>query len=132
MLIHAKMPLKFWVEAVNTAVYQHNWSPTSVLKDKTPFESWFGKKPNVSNLKVLGSVSFVHTLVHLRKKLDPKSRKAAFVEYPWKVKATKCMKWMLNVSQDAETLFFMRTSFIHLTKLPTTHFPQRIFTDTRS
>ena len=48
MLIHAKMPLKFWAEAVNTAVYLHNWSPTSALKEKTPFESWFGKKPNVS------------------------------------------------------------------------------------
>ena len=31
------------------------------------------------------------------------------------------MKWMLNVSQDAEKLFFMRASFIHLTKLPTAH-----------
>ena len=121
MLIHAKMRLKFWAEAVNTAVYLHSRSPTSAVKDKTPFESWFRKKPNMSNLKVSGSVCFVHTPVHLRKKLDPKSRKAIFVGYPWKVKATKCMKWMLNVSQDAETLFFMRTSFIHLTKFPTAH-----------
>ena len=52
MLIHAKMPLKFWAEAVNTAVYLHNRSPTSALKGKTPFESWSGKKPNASNLKV--------------------------------------------------------------------------------
>ena len=71
MLIYAKMPLKFWAEAVNTAVYLHNRSPTSALKDKTPFERWFGKKPNVSNLKVFGSVCFVHTPDHLRKKLDP-------------------------------------------------------------
>ena len=70
MLIHAKMQLTFWAEAVNTAVYLHNRSPTSTLKDKTPFESWFGKKPNVSNLKVFGSVCFFHTPDHLRKKLD--------------------------------------------------------------
>ena len=124
MLIHAKMPSKFWAEAVNTAVYLHNRSPTSPLKEKTPFESWFRKK-------VSGSVCFVHTPVHLRKKLDPKSRKAAFVGYPWKVKATKCMKSMLNVSQDAETLFFMRTSFIHLTKLPTAHFSTKTMWVTR-
>ena len=43
MLIHAKMPLKFWAEVVNTAVYLHNRSPTSALKDKTTFESWFWK-----------------------------------------------------------------------------------------
>ena len=89
MLIHAKMPLKFRAEAVNTAVYLHNRSPTSALKDKTPFESWFGKKPSVSNLKVFGSVCFVHTPDHLRKKLDPKSRKAVFVGYPLESKGYK-------------------------------------------
>ena len=89
MLYHAKMPLKFWAESVNTAVYLHNRSPTSALKDKTPFESWFGKKPNVSNLKVFGSVCFVHTPDHLRKKLDPKCRKAIFVGYPLESKGYK-------------------------------------------
>ena len=89
MLIHAKMPLKFRAEAVNTAVYLHNRSPTSALKDKTPFESWFGKKPNVSNLNVFGSVCFVYTPDHLRKKLDPKGRKAVFVGYPLESKGYK-------------------------------------------
>ena len=51
---------------MNTAVSLHNQSPTSVLKDKTPFESWFGKKPNVTNLKVFGSVCFVLTPDHLQ------------------------------------------------------------------
>ena len=73
MLIHAQMPLTFWAEAVDTAVCVQNRSSTSALKDKTPFESCFGKKTNVSNLKVFGSVCFVHTPDHLRKKLDPKS-----------------------------------------------------------
>lgn len=34
-LIHAKIPLKFWAEAVKTTVYLHNRSRTSALKDKT-------------------------------------------------------------------------------------------------
>ena len=50
MLFYAKMPLNFWAEAVNTAAYLHNISPTSSLKDNTPYECWFGRKPNVSNL----------------------------------------------------------------------------------
>ena len=49
MLYHAKMPLRVWAESMSTAVILHNRSPTSALKDKTLFESWFGKKPNVSN-----------------------------------------------------------------------------------
>ena len=89
MLIHAKMPLKYWAEAVNTAVYLHNRSPTSSLKGKTPFEGWSGNKPNVSNLKGFRSVCFVHTPDHLRKKPDPKSRKAKFVGYPLESKGYK-------------------------------------------
>ena len=81
MIYHAKVPLKFWAEAVNTAVYLRNRSPTSALKDKTPFECWFGEKPDVSNLRVFGCICFVHTPNRLRKKLDPKSTKAIFVGY---------------------------------------------------
>ena len=34
MLYHAKTPLKFWAESMNTAAYLRNRSPTSALKDK--------------------------------------------------------------------------------------------------
>ena len=38
-LIHsAGLPLSFWAEAVNTTVYLRNRSPTSSLKDSTPYE----------------------------------------------------------------------------------------------
>ena len=49
MIYHAKMPLNFWAEAVNTAVYLHNCSATTALDNKTPYECWFGKKLEVSN-----------------------------------------------------------------------------------
>ena len=55
-----------------------------------------------------------------KRSLIPRAAKQYLSHIHWKVKATKCMKWILNVSQDSET-FFMRTSFIHLTKLPTVH-----------
>ena len=39
MLIDAKLPNKFWAEAVSTAVYLKNRSPTRVIDDnKTPYE----------------------------------------------------------------------------------------------
>ena len=89
MIFHAKMPLNFWAESVNTAVYLHNRSPTSSLTDGTPYEHWFGQKPNVSNLKIFGSICFVHTPDNLRQKIDPKSRKAIIVGYPTNTKGYK-------------------------------------------
>ena len=89
MIYHAKVPLKFWAEAVNTAVYLLNRSPTSALKDKTPFECWFGEKPDVSNLRVFGCICFVHMPDNLRKKLDPKSNKTIYVGYPLGTKGYK-------------------------------------------
>ena len=55
MLHHAKMPLKFWAEALNTAVYLRNRSPTTALDGITPYECFHGEEPDVRNLRVLGA-----------------------------------------------------------------------------
>ena len=89
MLFHAGLPLSFWAEAVNTATYLHNRSPVSSLPDKTPYECWYRRKPDVSNLKVFGSICFVHTPDSFRQKLDPKSEKGILVGYPLDTKGYK-------------------------------------------
>ena len=89
MLLHASLPQQFWAEAVNTAVYLHNRSLTVALKDKIPYECWYGSKPNVSNLRVFGCLSFVHTPDGKRQKFDPKASKAIFVGYPQDTKGYK-------------------------------------------
>ena len=63
MLYHAKLPQHFWAEAVSTAVYLHNCSSTTALSDKTLFECWFDRKPDVSNLKVFGCLSYAHNAI---------------------------------------------------------------------
>ena len=67
MRFHANLPLSFWAEAVSTAVYLRNRSPTSILKDITLFEAWFKIKPDVSNLNVFGCKAFVHVPDQQRK-----------------------------------------------------------------
>ena len=48
---------------------------------KTPFESWYKRKPDVSHLRVFGSTAYVHIPKSLRQKLDAKSQKLLFVGY---------------------------------------------------
>ena len=60
MLTHAGLPNGYWAEAVSTAAYIRNRVATSALPEKTPFEMWYGKKPEVSHLRVFGCIAYAH------------------------------------------------------------------------
>lgn len=82
MLASSGMPKNMWGEAVYTAVYLLNRSPSvAVKRNVTPYEAWHGKKPNVANLRIFGSECYVHIPKQLRKKLDSKSEKVRLVGY---------------------------------------------------
>eukprot|EP00253_Pinus_taeda_P022956 PITA_22956 len=49
-----------WAEAINTAVYLKNRSPTRCLGFKTPFEALFGFRPIVNHLRIFGSKAYSH------------------------------------------------------------------------
>ena len=89
MMFHAGMPKEFWAEAIHTATYVHNRSATSLLKEVTPFKRLFGRKPDVSNLRVFGCIALKHIPDAKRSKLDKKSSKCVFVGYPEGTKGYK-------------------------------------------
>ena len=62
MLADSKLPHRFWAEALSTAVYLRNCSPTKALGVVTPYEAWSGNKPDVSSLIVFGCNAYAHCL----------------------------------------------------------------------
>jgi transposase InsO family protein len=70
----------FWGEAVVTAVYILNRSPTKALNGSTPYEAWYGRKPAVSHLRVFGCHAFDKELDHIGK-LDDRSTPRVFISY---------------------------------------------------
>jgi hypothetical protein len=74
------MPAVFWGEAVVTAVYILNRSPTKALNGMTPYEAWHGRKPTVSHLRVFGCLAFTKELAHIGK-LDDRSTPGVFIGY---------------------------------------------------
>ena len=60
MLSDAQLPKKFWAEALSTAVYLRNRSPTIAVQGKTPFEAWAKEKPDVDHLRAFGCLCYVH------------------------------------------------------------------------
>jgi len=82
MLSYANLPKAFLGEALLIANYLKNRSPTKAISvNKTPFEIWFGRQPNLSYLKIFRSQA--HTLVQneTKEKLDPHSIEATFLSY---------------------------------------------------
>lgn len=76
MIAESRMDKQFWGEAVLNAAYVTNRSPTRALNvNKTPAEIWFGKRPNLSNVRVFGSTAYAHIPDALRRKLDNKSKR---------------------------------------------------------
>ena len=81
MLADSKLPHRFWAEALSTATYLHNRSPTNTLEGITPFEAWSGTKPDVSSLHIFGCSAYAHVPKSERRKLDSKTKKCVLLGY---------------------------------------------------
>ena len=105
MLADSRLPHKFWAEALSTATYLVNRSPTKALDGKTPFEAWNGKKPNVNHLRVFGCAAFSHVSKEDRKKPRPKG--AFFWDMELKEKAIISMIGRIPVLSSVMVLSLM-------------------------
>jgi hypothetical protein len=56
LLLDTNIPSALWTELAHTAVYLRNRSPTRALKDKTPYEAYWGEKPNIEHLRAIGVI----------------------------------------------------------------------------
>jgi hypothetical protein len=75
------VPSRFWGEAVTTAVYLLNRSPTKSVQGRTPYEAWFGKKPSVQHLKTFGCIAHVKKIGPGVNKLSDRSTKMVLLGY---------------------------------------------------
>lgn len=80
LLYEANLEKKFWAEAVNTACYLRNRSMVSGL-EKTPYEIFYKKKPNLEHIRIFGSVVMTHVPKEKRAKWDKKSEQLVLVGF---------------------------------------------------
>ena len=81
MLTATNQPRELWAEASNCAIYLRNRAIGKALPNKTPYEAWFGRKPNLSHLRMFGCTAYMHIPHDERAKFSPKARKCIFVGY---------------------------------------------------
>ena len=115
MLSHAGLSNRYWAEAVATAAaYTRNRTPTAAIKEKqTPYERWYGKRPNVSNLKVFGCMAFAHISDAQKQKLDKKSEKHQFDGYSVRSKGYRLFDKKSQKVVIRRDVIFNETDFGH-------------------
>nr|KAJ0188935.1 hypothetical protein LSAT_V11C900504880 [Lactuca sativa] len=59
LMIHAGLPMSFWVEAVNTSCFTQNRSLIHMIHKKTPYEMLKDRKPDVSFFHVFGCICYI-------------------------------------------------------------------------
>jgi hypothetical protein len=80
MMAYSDLPLSFSGEALHTAVYLLNHSPSKAVK-VTPYELWTGRKPSLRHLAVWGCNAQIRVPNQYRTKLQPKSTLGIFIGY---------------------------------------------------
>ncbi|KAH9792467.1 hypothetical protein KPL71_004134 [Citrus sinensis] len=81
MLNENALPKYFWAEAVNTACYVLNRVLIRPNLNKTPYELWKDRKPNIGYFKVFGCKCFVLNTKDNLGKFDSKSDVGIFLGY---------------------------------------------------
>jgi hypothetical protein len=87
LLKSRNMPAMFWGEAVATAVFLLNWAPTKAIDGMTPYEAWYGRRPDVSFLHMFGFMAYVKATKPHLKKLDDRGTLVVFISYELGAKA---------------------------------------------
>lgn len=85
----SKHVLELWGEFLRSTIYVLNRT-ASTKSDITPYEKYYGTRPNIDNLRVIGCKAYVHVPDCKRQKLDPKAEICWFVGYCEETKA-----WLL-------------------------------------
>ncbi|KAL2251634.1 UNVERIFIED_CONTAM: Retrovirus-related Pol polyprotein from transposon TNT 1-94 [Sesamum indicum] len=91
LLISSGLPKTFWGEALLTAAYLINRSPSVPLFGNIPEKLWSNTDVDLSSLRIFGCSAFC--LVN-GDKLDPRSQKCVFIGYPIGVKGYRL--WLRN------------------------------------
>lgn len=87
MLCEKSVLKHFWAKAVNTICYVQNRILIRPILEKTLYELWKGRRPNIKDFYLFGCECFLLNIRDQLRKFDSKTDKGIFLGYSDTVKA---------------------------------------------
>jgi hypothetical protein len=112
LLAHASMPLKFWDEAVATAAYLINRTPSKILGFSTPLECLFKQQPDYMFLKIFGCACWPNLRPYNNHKLAFRSKHCVFLGYSSIHKGYKCLEVLSGRVYISRDVIFDEKAFL--------------------
>jgi hypothetical protein len=81
MMFFKNVKLMFWDDEILSTVYAKNRCPYHAIKNKNPYEMWYGHIPLVRHLRVFGSTCYALIPKRKRRNLNVRIQKCIFVGY---------------------------------------------------
>ena len=108
LLYQAGLPNYFWGEVLLASVFLYNRTPHTALKGVTPYEKKTGVKPDISFIRIFGSITFYKVKgLDSHNKLKARANKAVLIGYTDNVKVYKLQDIELRkvvYSRDVEII----------------------------
>lgn len=112
MLVQSGMGEFLWAEAIATAVYIRNRSPTKIIAEKTPYEVWTSRQPHVSHLRIFGAKAVALDKTQ-RKKFRPKGKQYIMVGYSITSKAYRLYDPQSRQVVEKRDVWFDEEDLLH-------------------
>jgi hypothetical protein len=86
LIIEIQLSIYLWMELIKIAIYFKNRSPIKSLLDTTPWELLYGKKSDLSNLRIIGLFVYYYNVetetgFNRRIKSDPRACQIRLIGY---------------------------------------------------
>jgi hypothetical protein len=79
VLSDSKLPKKLWMEILRTVIYVKNRSPVRALGTKTPYEVLYGRRLDLSALRIPGCIAYAIIPREKRSKMDMHASRARYL-----------------------------------------------------
>ncbi|KAK2354920.1 putative mitochondrial protein [Trifolium repens] len=101
MMHETKLAKHFWAEAVNTACYIQNRIYIRPILNKTTYELFKGRKPNISYFHQFGCTCYILNNKAYKRKFDAKACKGIFICYSERSKAYRVYNSETNTVEES-------------------------------